>query len=112
MTFLQLLPAGVGYILLAAHFYRGGQQAALVGTALLLAIMTVRLPAAARILQAGLVLGACEWLRTTVVLAAERMQTGQPWLRLALILGSVALVTALSSQVFRWKRLRIRFRLP
>jgi hypothetical protein len=37
---------------------------------------------------------------------------GQPWTRLAIILGCVALATALCALVFETRRLRARFGLP
>ena len=50
--------------------------------------------------QALLVLGALEWLRALYGLAAMRMAFGEPWTRLAFILGAVALFTGLSGLVF------------
>jgi hypothetical protein len=58
-----------------------------------------------------LLVGAVEWLRTLAVLAAQRIAAGQPWLRLAVILGAVALLTAAAALVFRHPALRGRFRL-
>jgi hypothetical protein len=37
---------------------------------------------------------------------------GQPWVRLVVILGTVALLTAASALVFRNPRLKARYRLP
>ena len=59
--------------------------------------------------QAALLLGAVEWVRTLVDLVALRTQAGQPVLRLVLILGGVALVTGLSALVFRAAGLRSRY---
>jgi hypothetical protein len=109
MTLLCLLPAIFGYILLALHFYRGDNDVAFAVPLLLIATMAIRRPLVARILQGCLLTGAVEWLRTAVVLVGYRMQAGQPWLRLALILGSVALVTALAALVFRQARVRDYF---
>jgi hypothetical protein len=59
--------------------------------------------------QALLVLGALEWLRTLYAFAAMRIAFEQPWGRLALILGAVALFTALSGWVFRSRGLKSWF---
>jgi hypothetical protein len=102
------LPA-LAAAVLAAHFYRAGNLA-LAGVALaLVALMAVPRAWAARTIQAGLLLGALEWVRTLAQLVSLRQVTGQPFMRLAAILGAVAVVTALSALVFRTQRLRQRF---
>jgi hypothetical protein len=62
-----------------------------------------------RLLQVLLLLGALEWLRTLYMFAQMRIAFEQPWTRLAIILGAVALFTALSGLVFRTKTLRKRY---
>jgi len=112
MPALLLVPAALAALLLAAHFYRAG---ALWGVALavaLVALLPVRRPWAARTVQAGLVLGALEWVRTLATFAAVRVSTGQPYVRMALILGAVALVTALAALAFESRTLRARYGLP
>ena len=74
-------------------------------------LLAVPRPWAARAVQAGLALAALEWLRTAALLVARRQATGAPYTRLALILGAVAAVTALSLLAFRSARLRRRYRL-
>ena len=53
-----------------------------------------------------LALGALEWLRALYGFAAMRIAFGEPWTRLALILGAVALFTGLSGLVFKNRSLR------
>jgi len=109
MLLLRLAPVALAALLLGAHFYRAGA----VGLAALAvaapALLFVRRPWAARALQAGLVAGAIEWARTLATLAAERMSFGQPYARMALILGAVALVTALAALVFETRAMRSRY---
>lgn len=95
--------------MLAAHFYRAASWPGVAACGALLALFAVPRAWAARVLQAGLVLGTLEWLRTLVVLAQMRLALDQPWLRLALILGLVALLTAASALVFQLRPLRERF---
>ena len=59
--------------------------------------------------QAVLVVAALEWGRTLVVLAGERQEAGEPWVRLAVILGAVALFTLGSALMFRLPALRQRY---
>lgn len=112
MTFLNLLPAIAGYILLSLHFFRADNLPVMLCPLLLIAAMFIRRPRIARLLQAGLVLGAVEWLRTAVILVTIRIRMDQPFLRLAIILGAVALCTALAALVFRTSRVRLHFGLP
>ena len=108
---LRLLPVVLVLAILAAHFYRAAQWAGFGVTVALLPMLLVRAPWAARVLQAALVLGALEWLRTAAALVAVRQSMGQPYTRLALILGAVALATALCALLFQWRPVRERFRL-
>lgn len=103
---LQLLPVILSFLLMAAHFFRAGYAVVAVlcvGALLLLLVRRAWIP---RVFQVLLVLGAFEWLRSLYLFAAMRIAWDQPWTRLAIILGSVALFTALSGLVFRSGRLR------
>jgi hypothetical protein len=109
VTFLALLPVGLSLLVLAAHFYRAGDAVLFAGALLLLTLTAVPRRWAARTLQAVLLLGAAEWIRTGASLVAQRQAESRPWMRLAWILGSVALVTGLSALLFRTKALRERY---
>lgn len=106
MVGLQLAPVVICLLVLGAHFLRAGHVVLVLLVLVLVAMLGVRRRWAGRLVQVGLVLGAVEWLRTLVSLAAGRVAAGQPWLRLVLILGCVTVVTALSALVFRSARLR------
>jgi len=108
---VHLVPVVLAALLLAAHFYRAGDVALAALTLAALVLLSVRRPWAARALQAGLAIGAMEWLRTLAAFAAMRMASGQPYARLALILGAVALVTALAALAFETRAMRARYRL-
>ncbi len=108
---VRLLPVALACALLAAHFYRAGGPWP--GALALLPMVTLFVPRrwAARVVQAALALGTVEWLRTAAALVAERQSMDAPWLRLALILCGVALLTAACLLVFRWSAVRRHFRL-
>lgn len=110
MTGLLCVPVVLSLVLLAAHASRAGLP---LGVALLLLAPAVLLAVprrwAARSLQAVLVAGALEWVRTAAVLVAARHAADMPATRLAVILAAVALLTAASALVFRHARLRRRF---
>lgn len=71
-----------------------------------IALPVIRRPWTARLLQFSLLLGALEWLRTLVELILRRSEYGQPVIRLSLILGGVAALSALSTLLLRTTRLR------
>ena len=99
--FLRALPVVLSALVLAAHFFRS-RQLPLVALSLALPfLLLVRKRWSARTVQVGLVLGALEWVRTLAFFAGQRMETGRPWGRLAVILGAVAALTALSARVVR-----------
>jgi len=106
---LRLLPVVLAFGVLAAHFYRAYAWVPFGITIGLLPLLLVRAPWAARVLQGALVLGALEWLRTAAVLIAMRQSMGQPWTRLAIILGVVALATGACALLFQWRPVRERF---
>lgn len=107
---LLALPA-LALLLLAAHFLHAGWVPLAVVAVVLVALLAVPHPWVARGLQVVLVLGTLEWIRTAVVLASVREAHGAPWLRLALILGSVAALTAVAALVFQRWRVRAYYRL-
>jgi len=110
MNAFRLLPVILSFLLLAAHFYRAGYPVvtgACIGILFLLLFRKSWIP---RLFQGMLILGALEWLRALYFFAAMRIAWDQPWTRLALILGAVALVTALSGLVFNTRKLRDFYR--
>jgi hypothetical protein len=94
---LQLVPVVLSLILLGAHFLRAGNLVMVTLVLLFVPLLGVRRLWVARLVQVALVLGAAEWVRALVQMAARRSEAGEPMLRLIAILGSVALVTALSA---------------
>jgi hypothetical protein len=111
MLLVRLSLPLLALLLLAAHFYRAGWLPLAALCAALTLLLAVPRPWAARTVQAALVLGAIEWLRALAAFASMRIAAGQPYLRLALILGGVAAFTLAAAWVFRHRSLRSRFRL-
>jgi len=107
---IRLLPAALALLVLAAHFFRGGLPFLVPVCVGLAVLLFVRFPWVPRVVTLALVLAAAEWLRTLAGLAGDRLETGQPWLRLVLILAAVALATLLAAwslnveSVRRWYR--------
>jgi hypothetical protein len=112
MNFLRLLPVCISLLLLAAHFLRAGHTVVTFTLLCVLLLLLVRKSWVPWVMQLMLVLGAVEWVRTLVSVAQMRIELGTPWIRMAIILGVVALFTALSGLVFRSKALRERYSGP
>ena len=105
---LLAVPA-LALLLLAAHFFhaRAGLVAAL--CILLITLLFIPRAWAGHIVQVVLAAGAIEWVLTAYTLAQVRMQHGDPYLRLVIILGSVALLTAVAAALFQHPALQARF---
>jgi uncharacterized PurR-regulated membrane protein YhhQ (DUF165 family) len=109
MNFFRLLPVIISLLLLAAHFMYAGQTVLIFFMLLLPLLLILKETWIPRVFQLVLLLGAVEWLRTLMVLAQTRISFGEPWIRMAVILGFIALLTVLSGLVFRSKSLRKRY---
>jgi len=109
MILLRLMPVILSFLLLGAHFSRDNQP--LLGLfalafPLLLLIKKSWVP---KLFQITLVLGALEWLRSMYFYIEAYEQNGKSWTRLALIIGGVALFTALSALVFKSKSVKNKY---
>jgi len=105
MNTIKLIPVILSFLLLGAHFYRSGHVVLSGLCVVILFLLFLRKSWVPRMFQLLLILGSLEWLRSLYFFAAMRMAWEQPWTRLAIILGAVALFTALSGLVFRNKKL-------
>jgi hypothetical protein len=94
---LKLLPVIISALLLAAHFLRAGWLVLVVLSLVFPLLLLFRHLWATRAVQAILILGALEWVRTLLALIDERQVVGESWTAAAIILGSVALFTAASA---------------
>ena len=92
---LRAIPAVIALLLLGAHFFRGGNVILAAVCGLLPFLLVVRRRIALRIVQFALAAGVPIWVHTIMVLTWMRMEMGAPWLRMLLILSSVALFTGL-----------------
>lgn len=110
MVALWLVAPIVSLVVMAAHFLRAGHNV-VVASILSLALALILVPRrwVARLVQATLLVGAALWVRTLVELVRMRAHAGMPATRMAVILGSVAAVTALSALVFRAERVKRRY---
>ena len=112
MNFMRLLPVVLSLLLLGAHFSRAGLPPLALVFILLPLLLFLRKPWVPRLMQVVLVLGALEWVRSTLVYVGQRREVGDSWGRLAAILGAVAFFTLVSAWILsRSVALRKRYRL-
>ena len=111
MNVVRLLPVILAFGLLAAHFSRANMPPAVVVSLIIPLLLLIRKPWIAWSIQILLVLGAVEWIRSMFEYIQVRKEIGEDWGRLAIILVTVALLTACSGLVFRGKSLKKRYQL-
>lgn len=83
---------------MAAHFLRQGTYFLTALSVVFPFLLLIQRRWATRIVQITLLLVAAIWAHTLLIIAHERLAAGEPWVRMAVILGSVmvlALVAAL-----------------
>jgi len=110
MNIILLMPVFLSALLLGAHFFRSGSILIAAFSLLFPCVLFIRRVWAVRLVQLILAFGGIEWAITLIHLVAERRLDGQPWIRLAIILGIVALFTGGSALIFFFSRsLRKRY---
>ena len=111
MNLVRLLPVIISFGLLAAHFSRAGLLPLVILSLALPLTLFIRKFWVARSIQLFLLLGALEWIRTMFGYIEIRKSMGEDWVRLAIIITFVALITACSGLVFTGKSLKKRYKL-
>ena len=110
MKILTFAIVVLSLLVLGAHFMRYGNDIGMVLSVAPIALLFVRKPWAARLVQAVLVLGAIEWATTLVGLVQMRMAQGLPATRLAIILGAVIAVTLAAALLFETRAMKSVYR--
>lgn len=106
MPILSLASAVLAFLLVGAHFLRSGQYALVVVCVLALGLLWLRRAWVPWVTQGLLALAALEWVHTIAGIAAVRVAEGRPALRMAMILGTVVVVTVLAALAQRSARAR------
>ena len=104
--FLRLFPAILSFLVLGAHFARIGNTLVVVLLVACIGLLWHRRPWVAYALQTILVLGIIVWILTTVGIALVRIQNGEDWIRMIVIMGGVTVFTGYAAWHFRHPRLR------
>lgn len=107
---LLYLPIVLSLVVLGAHFMRYGNQIGVAAAAVLIVMLFIRQWWVARLVQIALLLGALEWSYTTWELLQLRAAHGLPYVRMVVILGTVAAVTLCSALLFQTATLKKVYR--
>ncbi len=101
MKILRIVLIVLAFVVLAAHTSRAGSN--LLAGLILLAplLLFVRRPWAGWTLRVALILGGFEWIRTLFRLVGERRAASDDWVRLAVILIAVSVLTFLAAWAVR-----------
>ncbi len=108
-NFFKILPIVVCFILMAAHFGRANLFVLQIVSLLIPFLLFWKNKISARIIQIFLLLSGIEWIRITIYYVQIRVENDEPWLRLAIILGAVAILTMSTALVFRSKSMKERY---
>jgi len=109
MNFVRVLPVILAFGLLAAHFSRANMVPLVILSLAVPFLLLIRRAWVARSIQLMLLLGALEWIRSMFGYIEVRKSMGEDWGRLAIILVTVAVLTACAGLVFRGKSLKKRY---
>lgn len=106
---IKILPIVLCSLLMAAHLGRANMFILQYISLLIPFILIWKNKISARVVQVLLIIYGFEWIRTIVYYARIRTANGEDWLRLAIILGVVALLNFATTLVFRSKSMKERF---
>ena len=106
MKILRFIPVVFSLLLLSAHFSRINITPLAIVSLLLPFLLFIKKKYIAKIIQLTLIAGAAEWIRTMFYYINLRKETGDDWIRLAIILSVVSLFTLLSALIFQTKAMK------
>lgn len=109
---LRTVPAILSALLIAAHFLRRGETLLVVTSLVAPLLLLVPRRWALRTVQLGLLAAATRWAATAVDLVGQRAASGEPWVRLVLILGTVTALTLGSAVLLQGKSVLRRYARP
>ena len=111
MNVIRLFPVIFSFIILSAHFSRAGLPLLSLIFLLMPFLLLIKQVWVVRFIQIILIVGSIEWIRILFVYINERQAIGEPYFRLIIIIGIVALFTGLSALAFKNQSLKERYKL-
>lgn len=105
-VFAKLTPVIINFLIMAAHLFRGNMIFLMVLILLLPLLLLWKSPFSIRLIQFSLLLFGFEWIRTIIILINQRIETGENWFRMTIILGIVALFNFISILFLQSKQIK------
>ena len=106
---LRIILIAFSWLLLAAHFSRANNNIIAIICLIIPFILLIKRKWALNMLIILTVLGALEWVRTTWQLIHTRIESGDDWKRMAIILFSVAVFTIFTAFTLNSSRIRKKY---
>ena len=106
---LRIILLVVAYLLLGAHFLRSGSLGWMALCFSIPFLLLIRKRWSLIIVQISLYIGSWIWVRTGIIIIHERMMLGIPWIRVALIIGLLALFTLLAGLLLNAPVMKARY---
>ena len=100
MIALQLTTTVLAVLVFCAHCFRGGLVLLIPPLLISLGLLVYRSGAVARFFQLLLLAISGVWVFTALRIGMQRMEAGEPLLRMALILGAVAVFTLFAAALW------------
>ena len=107
--FIKILPIILCSLIMAAHLGRANMFVLQIVSLLIPFLLFWKNKISARAIQVFLILYGFEWIRTIFHYTRIRTANGEDWLRLAIIIGLVALLNFATALVFRSKSMEERY---
>ena len=105
----RVIPLILAFLLLAAHFLRGGDWLLVLASLLVPLLLLIRKQWSLNALELLTCIGAGIWMYTGVGLVEQRLAAGAPWERLALIMGAVSAFTLWAARLLNSEAVRNKF---
>jgi hypothetical protein len=109
MAPLQLTPTVLSVLIFCAHLFRAGFVLLIPPLLISLGLLIYRSGAVARFFQLLLLAICGVWIFTAFQIGLRRMEMGEPWLRMALILGGVAVFALFAAALWESDTLLRRY---
>ncbi len=106
MVALSAIPVVLSSLILGAHFLRAGNLGLTTACVIAPILLSVRRGWVPLVSRALILIAALVWIRVAIDLAQVRIALGEPWIRMATILGGVVLFTVSSALVFRTESMK------
>lgn len=107
---LRIFPLILSCLMMSAHFYRHFNYPLMAISLLVPFLLLIKKRWALYVIQVLALAGAGVWVNTIVVIADARISYGTPWIRMAVILGAIAIFTLCSGLLMNLKKIKEKYK--